>query len=217
MIILQPILPTAAVCAFCSRTELNIDSIESQIRQLQQSDHLSPQKCNILQVNEEVSTFQQKSGIYSNNNENSQYNFTNNFTNKNDITINYNSKAPVNIANNDLMECSICWKIMHVQCMKVKLLEISILKKQQAAETTQLATHPKTDTQTSILNKHSLQPTTTQPSQQHPTQPLPQQAKVWESVINSDVPNSWECPMCCQAGKTTNKKVTFYIMGVLYH
>lgn len=53
-----------------------------------------------------------------------------------------------------LMECGICWEIVHPNCFKLKNENID-----------------------------------------------------GEGVINEDLPNSWECPKCCQDGKRGQTKV----------
>ena len=58
-------------------------------------------------------------------------------------------------ASNELMECSICWKITHPLCFKLRHPELAGL----------------------------------------------------EPVTNEDLPNSWDCPGCCEAGKSGQKKV----------
>lgn len=37
-------------------------------------------------------------------------------------------------------------------------------------------------------------------------------------VVNEDLPNSWECPLCCMSGKNTDYKVrkTFIIISFVY-
>jgi F-box/leucine-rich repeat protein 10/11 len=53
-----------------------------------------------------------------------------------------------------LMECNVCWKIVHPQCLRESYPQL----------------------------KH-------------------------EGVINEDLPNSWECPKCCDSGVPKNAKV----------
>ena len=56
-----------------------------------------------------------------------------------------------------LMECGICWEIVHPNCFKQKNENIE-----------------------------------------------------GDGVVNEDLPNSWECPKCCQDGKRGQIKVIFF-------
>lgn len=35
----------------------------------------------------------------------------------------------------------------------------------------------------------------------------------YQGTINDDLPNSWECPLCCKAGKNSGYKVSFELSG----
>lgn len=65
------------------------------------------------------------------------------------------NKTSTSVSNsNELMECSICWKITHPLCFKLRHPELAGL----------------------------------------------------EPVTNEDLPNSWDCPSCCEAGRSGQKK-----------
>lgn len=70
------------------------------------------------------------------------------------------NKVSTNVSNsNELMECSICWKITHPLCFKLRHPELAGL----------------------------------------------------ETVTNEDLPNSWDCPGCCEAGRSGQKKVGIWV------
>ena len=179
--------------------------------------------------------------------------------NSESVLIKFNSKNKTFISNTDLMECSICWKIVHVQCMRLKLLQLQQLRIEQtidkylkleklpAAGEAKIVSKQLKQIQASSL--HTSTTTTTIPpnhnllhnsqailpsqdslyqqsgqqqqqqqqklqQQQQQQQQQHQQQKVWDCVVNEELPNSWECPLCCEAGKSGQKKVCASIHAV---